>query len=111
VIDLPQPTGSDPWPPAEPVALTSLHRPRRAFVALGEVVLAGVVIWLVFACWHWGITTLTTTLTDGTQLTSNRYFSDRIAGAIGLGVVAALLLLDASRVLLAVRIRSHKPKP
>ena len=109
--DFPQPTGPGPWPPEEPVALTPLHRPRRAFVARGEAVLAGMVIWFAFACWHWGITTVTTTLTDGTQLTSNRYFSDRIAGAIGLGVVAALLLLDASRVLLAVRIHSHKPKP
>jgi hypothetical protein len=112
VIDLPQPTGSDLRPPEEPVALTPLRRPWRAFVALGEVVLAGVVIWLAFACWHGGITTVTTTLTDGTQLTSIRYFSDRIAGAIGLGVVAALLLVDAFRQLwLAVRIRPHKRKP
>jgi cytochrome c oxidase assembly factor CtaG len=80
-------------------------------VALGEVVLAGVVGWLVFACWHGGIATLTTTLTDGTQLTSTRYFSGRIAGAIGLGVVVALLLVDAFRQFwLAVRIRPQKSK-
>jgi hypothetical protein len=80
-------------------------------VSLGEVVLAGVLGWLAFACWHGGIATLTTTLTDGTQLTSTRYFSDRIAGAIGLCVVAALLLVDAFRQFgLAVRIRPRKRK-
>jgi hypothetical protein len=109
VIDLPQPTGSHLWPTEEPGNLAPLHRPRRAFVALAEVVVAGVVLWLMFLLWDAGSATLTTTLTDGTQLVSTRNFGGRIAGAIGLGVVAALLLVDAVRqLLLATRPRRKK---
>jgi hypothetical protein len=50
-------------------------------------------------------------LTDGTQLISTRNFGGRIGGAIGLGVVAALLLVDAVRqVLLATRTKHKKPR-
>ncbi|HEV7978306.1 hypothetical protein [Amycolatopsis sp.] len=111
MIDLPQPTGSHLWPTEEPGNLAPLHRPRRAFVALAEVVVAGVVIWLALLVWDASSVTLTTTLTDGTQLISTRDFGGRIAGAIGLGVLAALLLVDAVRqLLLATRTRHRKPK-
>jgi hypothetical protein len=110
VIDLPQPTGSDLWTPEESAEFTPLHRPARAFVAVGEVVFAAVAVWLAFICWPDGILRITTTLTDGTQLTSTRYVGSWIAGAIGLGLLAALLLVDAVRqLLLAVRARHRKP--
>jgi hypothetical protein len=112
VIDLPQPTGSHLWPTEDQGDLAPLHRPRRAFVALAEVVVATAVVWLAFLCWDASSVTLTTTLTDGTQLISTRDFGGRIAGAIGLGVLAALLLVDTVRqLLLATRVRPKKPKP
>jgi hypothetical protein len=111
VIDLPQPTGSHLWPTEDPGDLAPLHRPRRAFVALAEVVVAAVIVWLAFLCWKASSVTLTTTLTDGTRLISTRDFGGRIAGAIGLGVLAALLIVDAVRqLLLATRVRPKKAK-
>jgi hypothetical protein len=111
VIDLPQPTGSDLWPPEEPSEFRPLHRPFRVFVALGELVFMALAIWLAFVCWHQGTITVTTTLTDGKRLISERYLGSWIAGAIGLGVLAAVLLVDAGReLLLAVRARHRRPK-
>ena len=111
MIDLPQPTGSNLWPAEEPDELTPLHRPRRAFVTAAEVILAGLALWFAFVLWHSAMVTLTTTLSDGTQLVSSRYFGNRAAGAIGLGVLAVLLLLDAVRqLLLATRPRRRKAK-
>ena len=111
MIDLPQPTGSHLWPAEEPAVLTPLHRPRRAFVALAEAVVCGVAIWFAFVLWDASSVTLTTTLADGTQLMSTRDFGAQIAGAIGLGVLAVLLLVDAVRqLLLATRVRHKKPK-
>jgi hypothetical protein len=111
VIDLPQPTGSNLWPTEEPDELTPLHRPRRAFVTVAEVIVAGVAIWFAFVLWHGAAVTLTTTLTDGTRLISTRYFGNRVAGAIGLGLLAALLLIDAVRqLLLATRPKRRKVK-
>jgi hypothetical protein len=75
------------------------------------VSLAGLAIWFAIVCWHSAVATLTSTLTDGTQLISTRYFGNRIAGAIGLGVLAALLLVDAVRqLLLATRPSRRKTK-
>jgi hypothetical protein len=111
VIDPPRPNGSDLWPPDEQTEFTPLHRPVRAFVAVGEVVFAAVAVWLAFICWPHGISRITTPLTDGTQLTSTRYIGSWIAGAIGLGVLAAVLLVDTVRqLLLAVRARDRKPE-
>lgn len=88
-----------------------LHRPWRALVALVEVVLAGVAIWLAFPVWHAGVKTLTVNLSDGVVLTSTRYIGSWMAAAVGLGLLAALLLVDAGReVLLAVRAK-HRVKP
>lgn len=88
-----------------------LHRPWRAVVALVEVVLAAVAIWVAFPLWSMGVKTLTVTAGDGAVLTSTRYIGSWIAAAIGLGLVSALLLTDAVReVVLAVRAR-HRAKP
>jgi hypothetical protein len=108
VIDQPQPVVPD-QPPEEPSELAPIHRPFRAFVAVGEVLAAALAVWLAFVCWHNGIDTITTTLADGTQLISTRYVGSWIAAAIGLGVPAALLLVDAVRqLLLPVRVRHRK---
>ncbi|SFK82997.1 MULTISPECIES: hypothetical protein [Amycolatopsis] len=89
-----------------------LHQPRRALVAVVEVVLAAVAVWAAFPVWHHGVKTLTVHLSDGVVLTSTRLLGSWVAGAIGLGLVAALLLVDAVReVLLATRAKHREPKP
>lgn len=88
----------------------NLHRPWRALVALVEVVLAAVAIWFAFPVWHIGVKTLTVHLSDGTVLTSTRYVGSWMAAAIGLGLLSALLLVDAVReLLLAIRAK-HRVK-
>ncbi|TNC28567.1 hypothetical protein [Amycolatopsis alkalitolerans] len=88
-----------------------LHRPWRAWIALAEVILAGVAIWLAFPLWHAGVRTLTVNLSDGVVLTSTRYISSWMSAAIGLGLLSALLLVDAVReLLLAIRTK-HRSKP
>ena len=88
-----------------------LHQPWRALVALAEVVLAAVAIWGAFQLWDEGVKTLTVTLSDGAVLTSTRYLGNWMSGAIGLGVVSAVLLVDAVRqVLLAVRARHRRKR-
>jgi len=87
-----------------------LHQPWRALVALAEVVLAAVAIWGAFQLWDAGVKTLTVTLTDGTVLTSTRYLGNWMSGAIGLGVVAAILLVDALREVLLAMAAKHRTK-
>lgn len=88
-----------------------LHRPWRALVALAEVILAAVAVWLAFQLWDLGVKTLTVNLSDGVVLTSTHYIGSWMTGAIGLGLLAALLLVDAIReLLLAVRTK-HRREP
>jgi hypothetical protein len=104
VIDLPQPTGAELWPTEAQTEPARLHRPWRALVALGEVIVAAVLVWLAFLVWHSGVVPVTTVLTDGTRLVSSRFFGGPIAGALGMGLLAALILVDAVRqLLLAIR--------
>ncbi|MEV5714484.1 hypothetical protein AB0L41_11340 [Amycolatopsis mediterranei] len=111
MIDLPQPTGAELWPPEEPGPRARLHKPWRTLVAAVEVVLAVVAGWAAYACWHSSVATVVTTTDDGAVLESHRYFGGLLAAAIGLGTVAALLLVDAVRQLsLAVRARSAKTR-
>jgi hypothetical protein len=111
VIDLPQPTGAELWPPEEPGPSARLHKPWRTLVAVVEVVLAVLAGWAAFACWHGGVATVVTHTDDGAVLESHRYFGGLLAAAIGFGTVAAILLVDAVRQLsLAVRARGRKPK-
>jgi hypothetical protein len=95
-------------PPTEP---GRLNKPWRALVALAEVLLAGVAVWFAFDLWPRGVATIVTTLTDGRVLESTRYVGSWMAAAIGLGTLAALLVLDAIRqVALAVRTRPKRRK-
>lgn len=109
VIDLPQPTGAGLWPPEEAEPSSRLNQPWRAFVALGEIVVAGVVVWLAFLLWGAGHIDVWITAPDGVTLESQRYFGGYLAGALGLGTLAAVLVVDAIRqLLLAVRARHRK---
>jgi hypothetical protein len=108
VIDLPQPTGAE-LRPDESGPAARLHKPWRTLVAVAEVVLAVLAGWGAYACWHSGVATVVTRTEDGAALESHRYFGGLLAGAIGLGTVAAILLVDAVRQLaLALRAR---PRP
>lgn len=111
MIDLPQPTGAELWPPEEPGPPARLHKPWRTLVAVVEVVLAVLAGWAAYACWHGGVATVVTRTGDGATLESHRYFGGLLAAAIGLGTVAAILLVDAVRQLsLAVRARHRAPR-
>ncbi|SFW48277.1 hypothetical protein [Amycolatopsis australiensis] len=111
MIDLPQPTGAELWPPEEPGPPARLHKPWRTLVAAVEVVLAVAAGWAATLCWHSAVATVVTHTDDGATLESHRYFGGLLAAAIGLGTVAAILLVDAVRQLaLAVRARHRKPK-
>ncbi|MEQ0563191.1 hypothetical protein ABJI51_29290 [Amycolatopsis sp. NEAU-NG30] len=111
MIDLPQPTGAELWPPEEPGPPARLHKPWRLGVSVVEVVLAVLAGWGAYALWHGAVATVVTRTDDGAVLESHRYFGGQLAAAIGLGTVAALLLVDAVRqLLLAVRARHRSPK-
>ena len=95
-------------PPTEPARL---HRPARAIVALVELVAAGLAVWGAFWAWPQAFTTISTTITDGVVLDSQRVYGNWVAAAVGFGTLAALLVVDAVRqTLLAVRIRTRRAK-
>ncbi|RSM65844.1 hypothetical protein DMH03_01465 [Amycolatopsis sp. WAC 01376] len=111
VIDLPQPTGADLWPPEDTRRNARLHKPLRAVVGAVELILAALSVWGAFACWKAGVVPVVITYGETTTLESQRYFGGPLAGAIGLGVLAAILVVDAIRqFLLAVRAKGRKPK-
>lgn len=92
-------------------AQPSLNRPWRALVALVEIVLAAVAVWGAFAMWQRGVTTFSMFTSDGVELTSTHHRGGWIAGAIGLGTLASLLLLDACReLMLALRTRRRRAR-
>lgn len=96
-------------PAGQPPGPARLHRPWRSLVALGELAGAALAILLAFWCWDRGIVPVVTLLEDGTRLESTRHVGHWLAAAIGLGAVAAVLVLDALRqVLLAVRVRPRR---
>jgi hypothetical protein len=90
-----------------------LNQPWRAAVAGGEVVLAVLMVLAAVWCWRNGVITMTIPKTDThPDLVSTRYIGSWISGAIGLGTVAALLVVAALRqVLLALRTRDRQALP
>jgi hypothetical protein len=95
-------------PPTEP---GTLNKPVRAFVALGELVLAAVAVWFAFDLWPRGIATIVERYPDGIVLESTRWVGSWMSLAILLGTVAAVLVVDAVRqVLLAMRARPSRRK-
>jgi hypothetical protein len=92
-------------PPAE---AGRLNRPGRAVIALAELVCAGFAVWGAFWAWPRGFATITTVISNGTELDSQRISGNWLAAAIGFGTLAGVLVLDSLRqLLLAVR---AKPK-
>ncbi|MEV7553765.1 hypothetical protein AB0N89_29465 [Amycolatopsis sp. NPDC089917] len=111
VIDLPQPTGADLWPSENDRPAARLHKPLRALVGAAELILAALAVWGAFACWKAGVVPVVITYNETTTLESQRYFGGPLAGAIGLGVLASILVVDAIRqFLLAVRAKGRKPQ-
>jgi hypothetical protein len=90
-------------PPTEP---GRLNKPRRALVALAELVVAAVAVWFAFDVWPRGIAKIVEHYPDGIVLESTRWVGSWMALAILLGTVAAVLVVDAFRqIVLAVRAR------
>ena len=93
-------------PPTEPGAL---NKPWRAFVALAELVVAGVAVWFAFDFWPRGIAKIVERYPDGIVLESSRWIGSWMAFAILLGTVAAVLVVDAVRqAVLAARARPKR---
>jgi hypothetical protein len=107
-VSSPQATELVAPPPTEP---GGLHRPVRAVVALAELAVAGVAVWGAFWAWPKGFATITTPVTDGVELDSQRVFGNWLALAILFGTVAAVLVVDALRqTILAARARPKRAK-
>ncbi|HWC80937.1 MAG TPA: hypothetical protein VG756_13340 [Pseudonocardiaceae bacterium] len=95
-------------PPPRPAGLS---QPWRGLVALGEVVLAAVAVIVGILCWHRGFTQIVTPVSGQQPLVSTVQYGNWASGAVGLVVLAGLLVLDAGRqTLLAVRTR-QRPAP
>ncbi|GLY63735.1 hypothetical protein [Amycolatopsis taiwanensis] len=93
-------------PPTRPA---TLHRPWRLVTAGCELAVAAAAVWCAVWIWGFGVRTLTLTLSDGTSLTSTRLVGSWAAGAIALGMVAGILLVDAVReVLLGTGVRRRR---
>ena len=86
-----------------------LHQPWRGLVALAELLVAAVALWVAFWFWSRSSYPVTTVLEDGTRFESSRMVSHWVTAAIGVGMLAVLLVLDALRqAALAVRIRPSR---
>jgi hypothetical protein len=95
-------------PPTEP---GRLNKPWRAFVALGELVVAAVAVWFAFVVWPHGIAKVVEHYPNNITLESTRWVGSWMSLAILLGAVGTLLVLDALRqVILAVRARGTRGK-
>lgn len=96
-----------------PNRTAALHRPWRVATAGCELVVAAAAVWFAMWIWDHGVRTLTVTLSDGTRLASTRLVGSWVAGAIALGMVAGILLIDAVRETLlgiGVRRRRHRKR-
>lgn len=100
-------TAQEPEVPESPPYRARLNQPRRAFIGVAELAVAGFLIWLGFWLWSKAPVTITQSFGDGRPpYVSHRYFGHWMSLAILSGTVAAVLLLDAVRqFVLAVRAR------
>jgi hypothetical protein len=80
-------------------------------VALGELLVAAAAAVFGVWCWHHGIGQIVTPVPGQPPLVSTVFYGDWMSGAIGLVLLAGLLVLDALRhTALAVRARPKKQK-
>lgn len=94
---------------AQPGPPPRLHQPWRGWVALAEVVVAAAAVWFGVWCWGEGIAKIVTSVPGQAPLVSSVFYGNWMAGAVGLVLLAGLLVLDALRqTLLAVRARPKK---
>lgn len=106
--DLADRTGGDAAAQATP---TRLNQPWRAGVAVVELVLAGLAVWLAFTLWSNGVHTIhqPEPLAPGGVVDLTLYDGEKIALAVVAGLAAALLVVDAVRqLLLALRARPRR---
>ncbi|PXY32025.1 hypothetical protein [Prauserella muralis] len=85
------------WPAVPGYSSERLHQPWRLFVALAELVVAGVAVWGAFLSWDSAFTEIVVRLDDGTELVSRHVAGNWVGAAIGLGGLAGLLVVDAVR--------------
>ncbi|MDV6012637.1 hypothetical protein [Haloechinothrix sp. LS1_15] len=74
-----------------------VHRPRRALVAIVELLLVALAIWAAVAAWSHGTETIDPGSTIAGVDSFTRYHGGWIATAVGLATAAAVLVLDAAR--------------
>lgn len=97
-------TAPDPGPGAP-----TLHQPKRALIAVGEVVLIALLVPLAVWCWNRGVEHYSYPVPDHPPLEATRFKGNWIGPSIGLVTVAGVLLLDAVRqTVLAVRTRGRE---
>ncbi|RZS44552.1 hypothetical protein EV193_101428 [Herbihabitans rhizosphaerae] len=93
---------------ATPSERGGLNRPWRAIVAGVELLLAVAAVFAAFWAWPRGIEAITMELDGGVRLDSTLTHGYWQAAAIGFGLIAAILVLDALRQLvLAIRTRGR----
>jgi hypothetical protein len=99
-------TAPEPEPePGEP----TLHQPKRALIAVGEVVLIALLASFAVWCWNRGVVHYSYPVPDHPPLESTRFKGNWIGASVGLVTIAGVLLLDAVRqTVLAVRTRGRK---
>ncbi|WP_433266055.1 hypothetical protein ACQPZF_39765 [Actinosynnema sp. CS-041913] len=102
------PAAGVPVAPA-PEPAPRLHQPKRALIAVGEVVAVVALAFLAVWCWNRGVVRSSYPVDGRAPLESTRYLGNWISGSIGLATAAGVLLLDAVRqTLLAVRTRGRE---
>ncbi|GAA3003561.1 hypothetical protein [Actinokineospora diospyrosa] len=83
-----------------------LDQPRRAVLAVGELVLVGLLVWAALWCYDRGTVPLSR-VAERPDLDFQHYAGNWIGTSIAAATLAAVLLLDAGRQLvLAVRTRA-----
>ncbi|MEU4764976.1 hypothetical protein AB0H12_17130 [Actinosynnema sp. NPDC023794] len=101
-------TETVPEPEPEPGA-PALHQPKRALIAVGEVVLVALLVVFAVWCWNRGVVHYSYPVPDHPPLESTRFRGNWIGASVGLVTIAGVLLLDAVRqTVLAVRTRGRE---
>ncbi|GAA1334440.1 hypothetical protein [Saccharothrix algeriensis] len=102
-------TAATPAANASGAPAPRLHQPKRALVAVGEVVVAAGLVLLAVWCWNRGVLRHSYPVEGRAPLESTRYLGNWIGAAVGLGTAAGVLVLDAARqTVLALRTRGRE---
>ncbi|KAA2264838.1 hypothetical protein F0L68_07110 [Solihabitans fulvus] len=89
----------------------SLNQPRRAIVAVVEVLVVALLVFLAVQCWRNGVIRYTFPIEGHDPLPATRFVGSWMAGAVALGTAAGIIVLDAVRqLLLAMRVRPGRRK-